>query len=276
MLHEPHDLELYYEHNGVLDDLRNVQRIVKYAKDFDIVHLHGGIFWKRLDVLDIKLVHRLPLVVHYHGSETRDGYGMHYRFLADHKFVSRPDLLRWHHDGEYIPNPVERMPYVFDVDRSPKILHMATNRRAKGTDLIEQVLSDLKNEGLDFEQKVLYRVRHEDAIEELKTSHILIDQVIDSGSIGIPSIIGMASLEAMAMGKATISTFDEGYRQYYPGCPVVVVEPNAEALKDKLRWLIGDLEKARQIGVSGREYVQRHHDPDVISKRTLDVYEKLL
>jgi glycosyltransferase involved in cell wall biosynthesis len=232
--------------------------------------------WKRWDALAIKLYRRKPMVVHYHGSDARDGYGMSYRFLADHKFLSRPDLLKWVPDGEFVPNPVGELPYSFDPGSRPRVVHMAVNRRTKGTDLIAKALNELKEEGLDFKPVVLERIDHAVAMELLSLSHILIDQVIDPRTSGLPSIIGLATLEAMSMGKAAISTFDPEYRSYYPGCPVIAISADAEALKRAVRGCVSDLEAVRERGLAGREYVRKNHSADEIVKRMMPVYESLV
>lgn len=275
-LDEPHDVEMYYTHDSFTSDARNAMEIVKYARDFDIVHIHGGMFWKRADAVAIKLLLRKPLVVHYHGSETRDGYGMHYRFLADHKFVSRPDLLKWHPDSQYVPNPVGQFSYEFDAGAKLRVLHMATNRRAKGTDTIEKTLEAMVRGGAGIEYAVLDRVPHSQAMGELRRSHILIDQLIDPRAVGMPSIIGVASFEAMAMGKVAISSFDREYRPYYPGCPVVAIEPTAEALEEAILRFRDDMASAQQIGMAGRQYVREKHSADTIVKDVMPVYEGLL
>jgi glycosyltransferase involved in cell wall biosynthesis len=272
----PHDLDFYYTHESLGKDISNGLKVVRFAQDFDIVHLHGGVHWKRWDALAIKLYDRRPMVVHYHGSEARDGYGMRYQFLADHKFLSRPDLLRWVPDGEYVPNPVGELPYTFDPTIRPRVVHMAVNRRTKGTDLIERVLKELADEGLDFEYVILEKVDHEEAMGELARSHFLIDQVIDPRTAGLPSIIGLASLEAMAMGKVAISSFDPEYRMYYPGCPVIAIEPTAGALKEAVRACVEDLQGTRARGLVGREYVLKAHSADEIVKRIIPVYESLV
>lgn len=276
ILDEPHDVEMYYTHDSLAADVRNASRIIRYAKDFDLVHLHGGMFWKRFDAVAIKTLLRKPLVVHYHGSETREGYGMHYRFLADHKFVSRPDLLKWHPDAQYVPNPVGKFPYEFERDARLRVFHMATKRGTKGTDLIEATLKAMVQKGADIDYTVLHQVPHAQAMEELRRSHLLIDQVIDPVKTGIPSIIGLATFEAMAMGKVSISSFDPEYRPYYPGCPVVAIEPTAEALEEAIMRFKDDMGSAREIGLAGRAYVREKHSAEEIVKDVMPVYEKLL
>jgi len=73
----------------------------------------------------------------------------------------------------------------------------------------------------------------------------------------------------------SISTFDHEFRSYYPGCPVVAVEPNTEDLKRAVRECLGDLEALRLRGLEGREYVRKHHSADEIVKRIMPVYESL-
>jgi glycosyltransferase involved in cell wall biosynthesis len=137
-------------------------------------------------------------------------------------------------------------------------------------------LNELVDEGLDFEPVILERVEHTAAMEELSRSHVLIDQVIDPQTSGVPSIIGLATLEAMSMGKVSISTFDPEYRSYYPGCPVIAIQANTEALKQAVRACVGDLEATRKRGLEGREYVRRHHSADEIVNRIMPVYESLV
>jgi len=275
-INEPHDVDLYYTHESLFADMANARRVVRFARDFDIVHVHGGIHRKRVDVLAIGMLLRKPMVVHYHGSETRDGYGLHYQFLAGHKYLSRPDLLKWIADGEYVPNPVGEHPCSFDETARPRVLHMTVNRRTKGTDLIQRALEELKGEGFDFDYSILEKVDHAAAMMELERSHILIDQVIDPGATGIPSIIGLATFEAMAMGKVSISTFDREYRDHYPGCPVITVEPDLASLKAKIKECAGDLPRMKEIGLAGREYVRKEHSADRIVRRMMPAYESLL
>ncbi len=94
--------------------------------------------------------------------------------------------------------------------------------------------------------------------------------------MGIPSIIGLATFEAMAMGKVSISTFDQEYRRFYPGCPVITIEPNIGSLKEALAKSISDLPRMREIGLAGRNYVREKHSADEIVKRVMQAYEEVL
>lgn len=272
---QPHDVDFYYGQKGFFNDLRTMEKVIQFSEGYDIVHVHGGINWKRFDVLGIKLLKRRPVVVHYHGSETREGFGMSYRWVPDAKIVSRPDLLKWHPDAVFLPNPVAEHGCSFDICRKPRIVHLTNNRFTKGTDLIVRAMESLK-EDMDVDFCLVEKRPHEEAITELSRSHILIDQVIDSGAIGVPSVIGVATLEAMSMGLAAISTFDEEYRSYYPGCPVVTLRPTMEDLLSRLRELLSDMERVRELGIMGRDYVRSFHSSEHLARKTLDIYSEVL
>jgi glycosyltransferase involved in cell wall biosynthesis len=272
----PHDLEMYYGGKGLLHDIKTMKNVSRSCVRFDIVHVHGGLNRKRLDVLGMHLIHRKPLVVHYHGSETRMGYGMAYRSMVDAKIVSRPDLLKWHADAAFIPNPIELVPECpFDMDAVPRVVHVSNNRALKGTDLVIESMDELRSEGLNFEFELVENQVNNNVLEKMASAHILIDQVIP-GTPELPSIIGMVSLEAMARGKAVVTTFDPEFRSFYPDCPVLSIDYGRSQLKDAIRGLIADLDKVKGIGVQGRKYVSDHHSPKVICDKVQRVYEKAL
>jgi hypothetical protein len=272
----PHDLELYYGGNGPFHDIRTMKRVSRSSIDFDLVHVHGGLNRKRLDVLGMHVIHRKPIIVHYHGSETRMGYGMAYRSVAKAKIVSRPDLLRWHKDATFIPNPIESVPECrFDASAVPKVVHVSNNPALKGTGIIKEAMAELAEEGLAFDFELVENKSHSDVLEKMAGSHVLIDQVLP-GREDLPSIIGMVSLEAMVRGKAVVSTFDREFRSFYPGCPVQAIDFGKTPLKEAVRHLIKDMDLTMQLGVLGRRYVSDHHSPMVICDKVLGVYEKAL
>lgn len=269
-----HDYEFYFDHS--IKDLGRMREIVHLAGEFDVLHVHSGINWKRFDIVAAKLFKRKPMVVHYHGSESRLGYGMSFRFLADAKLVSTPDLLKWHPDALYLPNPIERRDNVFDMNSKPRLIHMPTKRNLKGTDTIIAAVNDLKKE-LDFEFDLVENAPHDDAMDRLRRSHILIDQVVSSGSTSM-GIIGMVSLEAMSMGKVAVGYLTPEIKRMHPAeLPYIVIErPDKECLKETLRTLITDMERARKIGIQSQEYVRRYHDPQVTASTLQDVYTKIM
>ena len=251
-------------------------KTARIASGFDVVHIHSGVDWKRLDFLLIKFIYRIPTVVHYHGSDVRLNLATAYQDFLDAKIVATPDLLRWMPDAIFVPNPIRPFPYSFDTNSRTTVIHMPTNRKFKGTALILDAVEELKKEGLDFDFKLIEGVSHKRAMEELSKSHILIDQVVDEKETGIPGLFGMVSLEAMAMGKAVICHVDPEMLKYYPNCPIFNVEVNKEDLKDKIRCLVENLEFTRSLGLKGVQYTRAFHNPTEIAKRLIEIYEKIL
>jgi hypothetical protein len=272
----PHDLELYYGGNGLVQDLRTMRKVSQASIGYDLVHVHGGLNRKRLDVLGMRIIHHKPLVVHYHGSETRMGYGMAYRYMAKAKIVSRPDLLRWHPDAIFIPNPIREVPEcTFDVNTVPTVVHVSNNSALKGTNVIKEAMAELLQEGLAFRFELVENQAHGVVLEKIARSHVLIDQVLP-GRPELPSIIGMVSLEAMVRGRAVVTTFDKEFRAFYPDCPVRTIEYGKSELKDEVRRLVTDLDQTMILGAQGRKYTSSHHSPKVIADRVMQVYEKVL
>lgn len=269
-----HDYEFYFDHS--FRDLSRMRKIVHLAGEFDVLHVHSGINWKRLDIVASKLLKRKPLVVHYHGSESRMGYGMSYRFLADAKLVSTPDLLKWHPDALYLPNPIEFRDLVFDMTAKPRLIHMPTKRNLKGTDTIIAAVKDLRKE-LDFEFDLVENTPHDEAMGRLRRSHILIDQVVSSGSTSM-GIIGMVSFEAMSMGKVAVGYLTPEIRRMHPAeLPYVAIDrPDKECLKETLRKLITDLGSSREIGLRSQNYVRKYHDPQAVAATLSTVYEQVV
>jgi glycosyltransferase involved in cell wall biosynthesis len=274
-LNEPHDLEMFYGPNiQVVKNLRNAIGIVKLARSFDIVHLHGGVHWKRFDAVAIKRILNKPMVVHYHGSETRLGYGLSYKNLWKVKIVSRPDLLEWLPDARFIKSPIAGITKKELPDYPLKILHMYHNPTTKGSSSIVKVLESLKKEGVDLEYNIIVKQPHSEALRAISSSHIVVDQFLDRKKNKIPSIIGMVSLEAMAMGRGVISTMDKEYRKYYPGCPVVYCEPDEEDLAKRIIEYVDNKDKLHLLVNSSAEYVQKEHSPLEVAKLLDKIYEE--
>jgi glycosyltransferase involved in cell wall biosynthesis len=272
----PHDLENYYdrERRSPLSTLRKMVRTYRLAKGYDVVHMHGGIHRKRIDIPLISRIGRRPLVVHYRGDETRYGYGMHYLGSVDARIVSTPDLLKWHRDAVFIPNPIDLREVSWPDGPRPVVAHMPSDRARKGTGLILQAIEELRRRGAEFEFLLIENVSHEEAMRRLAQAHVLVDQVVATGKPDeVDGLFGTAALEAMAMGKVAVAYVKEEHLRHYPGCPVVSPAPTAAGVAEALADLMSDMDRARGIGERGRAYVASAHDPGAIVARVMEVYQ---
>ena len=273
------DIENYYGSPGeareFLGTLRSMIKTIEIAKEYDIIHVHSGINWKRLDYIAIRKLLRKPMVVHYHGSDARLGYGMAYPHFADSKFICTPDLYKCIPDANLLLNPIDFQPSNFPPQGVPTVIHMPTVRLKKGTELILKAIEELQEE-LEFNFILVEGVTHAEAMKELSKAHILIDQVVDVADTEILGLIGMTSLEAMSMGKVAVSHIDPKMLTYYNGIPVVNVKVSKESIKKALRPLIKDYGLCKAIGERGRKYVRKEHSPINAAKKCEEIYTGIL
>jgi glycosyltransferase involved in cell wall biosynthesis len=98
----------------------------------------------------------------------------------------------------------------------------------------------------------------------LSEADVLVDQLL----LGI---CGMAGLETMALGKPVITYLREDLQGMYPdGFPAV--HATKETLVDVLEELLSDLPRRIELGIAGRTYVERHHSPEALGAKLLDLY----
>ena len=280
--HDPDDHEVnfenYYDGNFLVNSYRKFKTF-RLAKDYDVVHVHGGIYPYRVDNILIGLMGR-PFVVHYHGSETRLGGGMWLKdYLPWAKVVATPDLLRWHPDAEFIPNPYSSPMQEQDWEDAEdlRILHAPTKRRIKGTDKVLGSVEMLRARSVRLDFRLLENVTNRQLLEEMSRSHIIVDWISDERETGISGIFGMTSLEAMNLGRMAVAYLSpETIKAYPEGLPVVSPSaPSAVALADLLEGYLSDHDAVRSAGKTGRSYVRRHLNPEEIAKRHIELYHKI-
>ena len=281
------DIENYYGTPGnpkeFFRTIKAMAKTVKIAREYDIIHIHSGINWKRLDYIAIKKLLRKPMVVHYHGSDVRVGgsdaklgYGRAYPSFADSKFIVTPDLYKWVPDANLLLNPIALRPIDFPPPGEVlTVIHMPTQRLKKGTELILKAIEELQDE-LEFNFILVEGVPHAEAMKQLRKAHILIDQIVAVADTEILGLIGMTSLEAMSLGKVAISHIDSEMLTYYNDIPVVNVAVSKDSLKKALRPLIKDYNLCKGIGKKSWEYVRKEHSPISVAKKCEAIYREVI
>lgn len=152
-------------------------------------------------------------------------------------------------------------------NRVPVIVHAPTQPTVKGTPHIINAVEELKKK-YDFEFKLIRNLPREQALAEYQKSDIFVDQLI----IGHH---GVASVEAMAMGKPVICFIKPSLLNDYPP-ELPVVSANPDTIYEKLEMLIKDASLRNRLGVEGRKYAEKYHHDKVLAKEMVKIYEQVI
>ncbi|MFU8844231.1 MAG: glycosyltransferase [Bacteroidales bacterium] len=148
------------------------------------------------------------------------------------------------------------------------ILHAPTNRDFKGTIYIQQAIEELNKAGYNIEFHLIEGVTHIELFKEYQKCDIFIDQI----SIGW---YGTAALEAMAVGRPTCAFIDERYFQYIDYAEEIpVVNITKENVSNKLIKLIESCEELPALGRRSRQFVEKYHDVEYVSRKLMNIYQE--
>jgi hypothetical protein len=149
--------------------------------------------------------------------------------------------------------PLDLSQYEFSVPARarPLILHAPSVPEAKGTDIILQVIDDLRDEGLSFDFQRIENMPNGELRSLLSRSDIVIDELFSA-------TVGALSAEAMATGNVVLVRYMADYCKIPDGCPAINV--NKFDLKEKLKKIIVDVEERKQLAMQGRKYVETVND----------------
>jgi glycosyltransferase involved in cell wall biosynthesis len=149
--------------------------------------------------------------------------------------------------------PLDLSEYKFNVPGriKPIILHAPSVPEAKGTDIILNVIKELKEEGLEFEFQLIEKMPNRQLRELLTDSDIVIDELYSA-------TVGGLSSEAMATGNVVFVRYMSDYSKVPTGCPAINV--NVFTIKDNLRKMILDVDQRKALAYHGRPYVEAFND----------------
>lgn len=129
------------------------------------------------------------------------------------------------------------------------VLHAPNHRRTKGTDFLMAAIEELQSRGVAVALQLVEGVPREQALKLYAEADIIADQFCMGGP-------GVFAMEAMALGKPTLTYLDEDHLRD-PLFDFPLVNANAENLTDVLAALIAIPELRRRIGAASRGHVAR-------------------
>ena len=194
-------------------------------------------------------------------------------FFANKTFVLNPDLKLISPTSELIPygnadlNEWSRVEFK-KKDDSFIILHAPTNSSIKGTKYLVEAVSRLKKEGYPVKLRLLEGIKHNQMKELCQDADIVVDQLL----IGW---YGGFAVETMALGKPVVCYINEGLSYLVPWAKdIPILNANVGSLYDKLKWMIQNPKGREKIGRTGRQFVEKWHDPVKIAEKLTKLYKK--
>jgi len=149
---------------------------------------------------------------------------------------------------------------------NPIVAHAPTDRKIKGTEHVLAAFERLKKEGILFTSSLIEKVNHNEAVKLYGNADIVIDQLFIPGT-------GKLATEALAMGKVVMGhmAYDKYPQKNPTGCPIVDVNP--DTIYSKLKELILDYNKRKEIASKGRVYVLKYLDTGIFCRKVLDLFD---
>lgn len=151
----------------------------------------------------------------------------------------------------YLLLELEKYQPKYEVNKRLKIVHIPSDDGIKGTNYVIEAIDKLKSGGVDFEFELIRNKAHDEVVEIIRNSDILIDQMVAGW-------YGLISIEAMALGKTTVCFLRDELYNYIPDIPIINLNP--DNLAEGLKKIILEKDKLQEYGKAGREYAEKYHD----------------
>lgn len=138
-----------------------------------------------------------------------------------------------------------------------RVIHTPNHRGVKGTEYIQKAVNDLIKEGYQIELMLMEGFPNDKVRRLMLEADILVEQLVAPG-YGLSAIEGMSSgLPVMShISDPQISPLLRAY-SYLDQCPIF--SSNIDTIKDRLRSLVENPALRKELGVKGRQYVEKFH-----------------
>jgi len=118
---------------------------------------------------------------------------------------------------------------------------------------------------------------HDEIVEVLNNAHLFVAPSVTSrtgNQEGIPNVLK----EAMAMGLPVVSTYHGGIPELVEDdvSGFLVAERDAEALAERLGYLIDHPDRWPKMGRAGRQFVERNYDKEKLNRQLVEIYRRLV
>lgn len=160
-----------------------------------------------------------------------------------------------------------------DTSRPLRIGHAPTNRRVKGTDLVEQAVASLQAEGHRCELVLVEGMTNVEARKQYESVDVLVDQLFYGWYGGL-------AVEAMALGKPVLVYLREDDLKFIPPAmrdELPFIRTTARTIEHDLRTVLTmPRSEVVELARRSRAFVERWHDPRRIAAELKADYEEAL
>lgn len=196
--------------------------------------------------------------------------------VCDQVIVSDPEMLSYVPKAKVVPRSIDLDLFPAQTDNftsekkwseeGPLIVHVPSREGVKGSDYVKKALDELREEGHKFRFKFITGVTHDEVMKLYSDADIVVDQL----RIGW---YGVASVEAMALGRCTIAYIREDIEHHLATYNKPIVNANPETVKDTLKALIYDRDRVIKQGAIGRKFVENYHCAKKVAKMYRNIYD---
>lgn len=290
--------ELFFTSPFVLGKLAKNARFFIYLSD------SGFLFDREMDFEFLKN-HNIPIICNFLGSDIRspklflnycnsinfntyieydnprlylsDAYDNKIKKIAEQAdkyasiiFSQKHDQYSYLKSKQYFFPPLinERIfSFIYEkfVKRPLKVVHAPTDLNIKGTPIVRSVVRQLKEEGYDFQYIELIDISNEAVINELKYTHIVLNQFY----LLLPGIFG---LEAMATGNAVLMSAKPEELPYQFNN--AWMETEDWQLYRNLKYLLDHPDKIVEYAQNGYEYITKNFSKSVIHSHLMSIFHE--
>jgi len=155
----------------------------------------------------------------------------------------------------------------YPANAVPRIVHSSTARIAKGTPAVLRAIETLRGE-CQFDFQLVSGLPYAQAQQIVRDADIFLDQFVLGD-------FGMASLEALALGKPVVCYLKPTLRALYPS-DLPIIHATQDTLPDVLRELIASPGLRREIGERGRAYMERYYSVAALTAELTDLYRTVI
>ena len=147
------------------------------------------------------------------------------------------------------------------------IVHAPSDYIAKGSKYVLESIEKLKkNYCIDF--ILVEKKTQKEALEIYKKADIIVDQFF-------AQTYGVFAVEAMAMGKPVVGYISDEIKKTFPDS-MPIVSATIDNMTEILEELIKNGKMRRELGISGRKYVETYHDYRKVAQVQMDIYNNII